>query len=262
MYPRDVQPGCIATWLWDSLEARREDPIEEHPLRHGAVPLRDAVDDDAWDCPHVHGVRELRELRRLDRGCANPRRGECGLVRQQHGRRAVRSSRRDEDVDHDVAVEGLEALERIRRERRAATAGFADRADERRELVAPREPVVDDAPVLPCGEDCDCWKHADAGWVVLAPVRNVLRDGGEAFDDAFRFGAEVDVARAGERSLLGAVGDDELHRTLELVEELPHLRLVLRPEDRHAYIFPRNCRPASAVVTSKGGEPWAIGHSA
>ena len=56
----------------------------------------------------------------------------------------------------------------------------------------------------------------------------------ELLDDALRLGAEVDVARAGQRRLLGPVRDEQLDRALERVEELAHLRLFVGPEDRHA----------------------------
>src|ERR1700740_3006735 len=56
----------------DLFERRREHTTEKHPLGHRAVPLRRAVDDDSWNGPDVHRIRECRELRRLDRRGADP----------------------------------------------------------------------------------------------------------------------------------------------------------------------------------------------
>src|SRR2546428_2799645 len=136
-------------------EGGREDPVEEDPLRHGAVPLRHAVDDDARHRPDVHLASELRELRRLDRGGADARRGESRLVRQQHGRRAMRSGGRDEDVDREVLLERGQPFERLRLQRRLAQSRLQHGEDQRAELVAPRQPVVADADVLTLREHGD-----------------------------------------------------------------------------------------------------------
>ena len=52
---------------------RREDPVEEDPLRDGAVPLGHAVHDDPRHRPDVHRVGERRELGRFDPRCADAR---------------------------------------------------------------------------------------------------------------------------------------------------------------------------------------------
>jgi hypothetical protein len=119
MYPRGL------------FERGREHPVEEDALRHRAVPLRNAVDDDPGYGPDVERVRKRWKLRRLDGGGADPRRGECGSVRQQHGRRAMGSGGGDEDVDREVALEPGEALERLGRERRRPLAGLEHGTEER-----------------------------------------------------------------------------------------------------------------------------------
>src|SRR5258705_7809255 len=79
----------------------------------------------------------------------------------------------------------------------------------------------------------DCREAFSARWLDFYAVRHLLGKRGELLDDTLRLGAEVDVARAGQRRLLRAVRDEELHRPLERVEELAHLRLFVGPEDRH-----------------------------
>ena len=86
----------------------------------------------------------------------------------------------------------------------------------------------------PSGQDGDGRVALDAGRLVLDAAGHVVGERGELLDDALRLGAEVDVARAGQRRLLRAVRDEELDRPLERVEELAHLRLLVGPEDRHA----------------------------
>jgi hypothetical protein len=117
---------------------RGQDPAEELRLGHGSVPPWLSIDDDPRHRPHGELLRELRELVRLDRGRRHPLRGEGAAVRQQHGRRAVRSSRRDEDVEREVALELLERRDRFGTQRGLVASGLDDRADEGAELVAPR----------------------------------------------------------------------------------------------------------------------------
>src|SRR5258707_15240929 len=143
------------------------------------------------------------------------------------------SGRRDEDVDREVAVESGGALERLRPERRLAAACLDDGPDQRAELVAPREAVVAEPEVRALGQDGDRRIALEARRLLFDAVRHLLRERGEAGNDPLRLGAEVDVARAGERSLFRAECDEQLDRPLERVEELAHTRLVLGLEDRH-----------------------------
>ena len=115
-------------------------------LGHRAGPGVAPVDDDRGDGVDAVPVRLDRELGRLDPGRLDARRREREPVRQQHGRRAVRSGRRDEDVDGHVALERGEALARRGRERRLRPTGLDDPVDERRQLVSERHPEVARGP--------------------------------------------------------------------------------------------------------------------
>src|SRR4029077_61105 len=82
-----------------------------------------------------------------------PLRSEGTSVRQQHGRRAMRSGRCDEDLERQIAVECGERRQRFGPQRELFTTCLDDRADERAQLVAPREAVVTDASVASVGSD-------------------------------------------------------------------------------------------------------------
>ncbi len=110
----------------------------------------------------------------------------------------------------------------------------SDGADQRAELVAPREAVVAEPDVLALGQHGDRRIALEARRLLLDAERHALRERSEAGDDPFRLGAEVDVARAGERSLFRAERDEQLDGPLERVEELAHALLVVGLEDRHA----------------------------
>src|SRR3954468_15007374 len=145
----------------------------------------------------------------------------------------MRSGRGDEDVDREVAVEPVETLEGLRLQRRLALARLEDAADERRELVAPREAVVADAIFLACGQDGHGGIALEARRLALDAERQLSGEGAQLRDDAFCLCGEVDVARAGKRSLLRPVRDEELDGPLERIEKLANLCLLLWSEDRH-----------------------------
>jgi Xaa-Pro aminopeptidase len=145
----------------------------------------------------------------------------------------MRSGRRDEDVDREVAFEPRETLERFRPERGLAPACLDDRADQRAELVAPGKSVVAQPDVLAFRQDGDRRIALESVGLFLDAIGHALRELGQSGHDPLRLGAEVDVAGAGKRRLLRPVGNEQLDGSLQRVEKITHLSFVLRPEDRH-----------------------------
>src|SRR5207302_9644026 len=157
----------------------------------------------------------------------------------------MRSGRRDEDVDGQIVLERRQPLDRLGSKRRLPPAGLDDSEDERTELVAPRKPVVTDPEVDAVGKNGDRRIPLEPVGLGLDAKGDTVRERGELLDDALRLRAEVDVARARQGRLLGAVRDEQLDRALEPVEKLAHARLLVGAEDGHE----RSVTPTAGGLT-------------
>ncbi len=146
----------------------------------------------------------------------------------------MRAGRRDEDVDREVAVERGEPLDRLRRERRRGPARLEYGADQRGELVAPRQAVVADTDVFAVREHGDGGIALEAGRLVLDAAGDAAGERRDSCHDPLRLGAEVDVACSRQGCLLRAERHEQLDRPVELVQQLAHAPFLVRLEDRHA----------------------------
>ena len=85
-----------------------EQALDERSFGNRTDPGKPVADHDRRDGHDAVAVGVGCELRRLDRRRRDMRRGEGTTVRQQHRRRAVRTGRRDVDLEREVALEPAE----------------------------------------------------------------------------------------------------------------------------------------------------------
>src|SRR6478609_9548276 len=145
----------------------------------------------------------------------------------------MRSGRGDEDLEREVAVELLERRQRVGAQRRLLATRFDDRADERAELVAPRQAVVADAGVATIGTDRDGRKAREAIRLLLDAAGHAVAELGEALAHTDHLRAEVDVAGPRAGRLLRPDGHEELDRPLQFGEPLAYVCLFVSPQKGH-----------------------------
>src|SRR5438874_8306460 len=154
----------------------------------------------------------------------------------------MRSGRRDEDVEREVAVELLERGQRVGAQRRLLASRLDDSTDEGAELVAPRQPVVADARVVSVGPDRDGGEARETLRLLLHPAGHTVAELRQPFAHTHHLRPEIDVARPRPRRLLRTERHEELNRPRQRAEPLAHLRLLLGAKDGHT------------------GEPNRVGH--
>ena len=145
----------------------------------------------------------------------------------------MRAGRRDEDVDREVVVERGEPLDRFRCERRRCLAGLEYGADQRGELVAPRQAVVADTDVFAVRKHGDGGIALEAGRLVFDSERDAVGERCDPLHDPLRLLAEVDVAGSRQGRFLRAERHEQLDGAVERVQQLAHAPFLVGSEDRH-----------------------------
>src|SRR5215467_14220216 len=124
----------------------------------------------------------------------------------------MRSGRRDEDVECDVAIDLSERRERVGTKRGLLATRFDDAAHERAKLVPPGQTVVTDAYIPSVGADRDGGKPREALGLLFHSVGHTVAEFRQPFAHPDHLGTEVDVAGPGPRGLLRSEPHEKFDR--------------------------------------------------